>query len=444
MSSNPQASSAPHKAKAPKATIPTSKAGFQRFMKDHKHPDNWEFSKASASEWGLDHLHKCAVRVLEVRTPEFGEGDKYGSSSSADLEKSVNLVELLGIFPDFYDLFLGGDQILKEGGCFAAFYFSLREMFLFNSTDGRKKKAMPATSAQTTNANMLIMSGKRTRTQTAVHDGIVSGELLESLHLIDEEDPTKDIFTPTHKRNASDGSFQVDVTTEEEIESMAERVVDEGIASSGFNVFCSLSQAFLESYTPPNNGFTVRYTLHPVSYHTKTAFGAFRARSDGTACLHRCSQSAGYSPARDESYEKLFLIEAKAFEGSVADPQQFAQCLSFIASRFRKLLSRGYTLDMMKKMPKRYWEVYIVCINQMKYQLKRVRFLLEYLALVLGENEIDGGAELQKFNTQLECFDAKQTYIHTHRVDIVRELNALCKQRTTEVLELSTLPAVPV
>lgn len=411
-------------------------------MKDLRYPDNWEFSKASASEWGPEHLHKCAVRVLEVNTPAFGDGDEFGISSSADLEKCVELLKLLCLFAARQDLFIHGDIILKLGCSFAAFYFGLRELLLFNSVAGRKKKLTPATSTQTSTVNPLILSGKRIRTQAAVHEGIVSGELLERMQLIDE-DPAKDVSTPTHKRNASDVSFQADVNEKEDIDLMAERVADEGIASSVFNTFCTLSQAYLESGTPPTNGFVVRYTIHPVSYHTKTSFGAFRARSDGAACLHPSSPTTGFAADRQTDLEELFPIEVKAFEGAVADAQQFAQCLSVMARRARNVLSRGYTFAMMKKLPEWYLEVYILCINQMKYQLKRVRFSPEYLELVLGEKKIDGGLQLQKFNIQLECFDAKQTYIRPHRTAIVRELNALCKLRSAQVLELHDLPVVP-
>lgn len=410
-------------------------------MKDFTYPDNWEFSKASASEWGREHLHKCAVRPLRISTPEFGEGDEFGKSSSAELEQCVELLKLLGLFADRQDLFIDGDMILRLGCAFVAFYFGLRELFLFSSVAGRKKRLTLAASTQTPTVHPLILSGKRTRTPAAVHEGIVSGELLERMHLIDEH-PSKDVSTPTHKRNASDGSFQADVNEEEDIDLMAERVADEGIASSVFNTFCTISQAYLESYTPPTNGFVVRYTIHPVSYYTKTAFGAFRARSDGAACLHPSSQSAGFSATRHPEFEELFLIEAKAFEGAVAEPQQFAQCLSFISKRVQKLFTRGYTFETMKTLPEWYSEVYILCINQLKYQLKRVRFSPEYLALVLGEKTIDGGRELQKFNTQLECFDTKQTYIASNRKAVVHELHALCMLRIPQVLELHNLPKV--
>lgn len=76
--------------------------------------------------------------------------------------------------------------------------------------------------------------------------------------------------------------------------------------------------------------------------------------------------------------------------------------------------------------------------------MKRVRFSLEHLVLLLGEIEIDGGPELQKFNMWLGCFDTDRTYLRADLQQIVRELNAVCKLRTVQVLELYNLSLVLV
>lgn len=366
---------------------------------------------------------------------------KYDASSNELVGNNSYLLEALNAYESPRKLFSPTFELLDgpPGALpLLSFYTGTRDLMTYSANGGKKQKPTTTTAASTSSKHPLIVSSTRTRKKRPFPEGFIMHDALEQFALSDEESVKT---TRTHRRNISDISFRS--TFSESSDAMAMKVVDEGITSWVFNTFCTITQGFLERNAPPTDGYVVRYTIHPVSYQTETAFGTFRAKSDGAAMPHGWNPTHGYARDNDEKLEKLFLIEAKASSAAEAEAQQFAQCLSFMAARIVYLKRLGHGFHSMAGLDSWLWDVYILCINQTKCELKYVRFTLPYLQLVLGDDQtITGGLALRDFQIQLRHCGGLQTYSPLDRRTIVEMLNALCTKRRAEVIRLKNFKRV--
>lgn len=354
-----------------------------------------------------------ALRYVHSPIASFGSGNLFSISAETEIDGNHQILGYLSQCRYAKDLYRASFEILADAGPYTVFLVGQRELFLSNSPRGTNMNTSTST------ANPLILSWKRIRTQRAVPAGIITGKLLlERLSLSDEGDATGVVSTHTHKRNTSDSSFLSKLS--DTSESMGGKGIDESVGIAVFHALCVPAEAEIERHTTPTNGYVVQYTMNPVSYYTETAFGDFRARSDGAARLYNWNSSTGYSRVRCDDREPLFLIEAKASQAALAEPQQFAQCLSFIGSRIERLKELGHTCNSMAGLPSWLWEAYIVCVDQMRWQLKSITFPRGYLGEVLGENKITGGLTLKHFKVQFRHRGAYQTYLVPDRIEIIK------------------------